>query len=71
MKRVNALKALGTGEWLADLGLVDLRAENVSVEQYLQIERRLAYYRLGFSRLASETSNLSGKTRITNGTLLG
>jgi len=39
----NALKALGAGELPANLGLVDLRAENVSVAQYLQIAGRLAH----------------------------
>ena len=40
-KLANALKSLEAGELLAELGLADLRAEKVTVADYLKIVREL------------------------------
>ena len=41
-KLSNALKALDAGELLAEMGLADLRAERVSVPDYIRLANRLA-----------------------------
>ena len=41
-KLTNALKSLEAGELLEELGLADLRAERVTVADYLKIVRKLS-----------------------------